>query len=778
MAQLPKYKPSEAGYASMPRLTTAATQQQVSTNARLNEFLGEATKYFKSQAVEYATDTAIEDAIRNPITAEQLSQARQTGDNPIEKYLAGGTTYNNAITKVLGQQVAGELDLDLQKQQADILEQVRLGKIENPEEMLAQLKAPIQAQVEFFSGIDPEMALAYGANAARSAQTKYLQGNAIFGELKEQKAYANAEQTLKNYATDYNNYLKNYPDATVENKRIYKETIEKVATDTSFSMSRDQLKLKESLRDNLSQIEDEHVAKAIAVKYKGDNIDEVLKALPATKGSDADYFNGKNILEQSQFSNRIKNYLDIENSGLAAIRQQVTYDISNAKQYVQNGQLIDPALAKSINQNIDKDSIQYKEWQVIEGISKNVKIWNTSNVTALKETYDRMNSNRANVNIIQPIEEQITQNALGAYLDNLSTSLKKDPVGTIESRSGVQVKLDLSDSVALKEQVRSRRQTLDQYSPLYGLSKTESQANILTKEEATNFVSQYVKSDAATRVQLLRNLDDGLGENNSQAMVQLTAEGLPITAELSSFLQDPRKTEQFLSFDMPEEQKALKAYAEQNDTSYDKIRTAVRAELGPFEDVIMKGNQFNTGPAITKLDGIVNALAYHAISEMATKNIGEGEASKLAAGVINNNFVLTDDYFIPRLYNGRGVTTDKIENKANLLQRFYLDKFNPVPFKSNVSGVTEAQEKTAMTYNMKNNGVWRNTPDGTGLVFGIIMSGGAFAPIENAQGDQLKFNFDNLDYIVPNTDIPMNSSFVYNDAREMQKKSIKKLTGQ
>ena len=71
MAQLPKYKPSTTEYAGMRSLTSAAAQQQVATNERLNKFLGEATKYFQAEAVDYATDKAIEDAIRNPITGEQ-----------------------------------------------------------------------------------------------------------------------------------------------------------------------------------------------------------------------------------------------------------------------------------------------------------------------------------------------------------------------------------------------------------------------------------------------------------------------------------------------------------------------------------------------------------------------------------------------------------------------------------------------------------------------------------------------------------------------------------
>ena len=83
-----------------------------------------------------STPTSINDPVVVNSDAEQLDQAMDTGGNPVESYLKGGTAYNEAITKVLGQQVAGELSIDLNKYNADVLEQVRTGQIANSEEML------------------------------------------------------------------------------------------------------------------------------------------------------------------------------------------------------------------------------------------------------------------------------------------------------------------------------------------------------------------------------------------------------------------------------------------------------------------------------------------------------------------------------------------------------------------------------------------------------------------------------------------------------------------
>jgi hypothetical protein len=57
---------------------------------------------------------------------------------------------------------------------------------------------------------------------------------------------------------------------------------------------------------------------------------------------------------------------------------------------------------------------------------------------------------------------------------------------------------------------------------------------------------------------------------------------------------------------------------------------------------------------------------------------------------------------------------------------------------------------------MRINGEWRNTADGSGLVFGIVLDGEQFAPVVNANGQELSFNFNDSTYNLPGTDVIMN----------------------
>ena len=57
--------------------------------------------------------------------------------------------------------------------------------------------------------------------------------------------------------------------------------------------------------------------------------------------------------------------------------------------------------------------------------------------------------------------------------------------------------------------------------------------------------------------------------------LQLTNAGLPVTAELSSFFNNPKLTERFLSFDSKDEQDRLKQYAKDNNITFNDVRKKV-----------------------------------------------------------------------------------------------------------------------------------------------------------------------------------------------------------
>jgi len=758
--KLPKYeKTAGFNYEGMAQLTDVVTKQEVATGERINKFLSGVTQDFRQQGIQYATDQAIEDAIRNPITKSQIDVARATGDNPVTKYLQGGTAYNEAMTKMLGQQVAGELNITLAKHNSDLLEQVRLGQIHDSEALLFKLSEPIKAQVEFFSKIDPEMAAAFGSKATLSARNAYIQGDQIFKGLKEKKAYADAITTIQQNNDDYNRYLKAYPDATDEQKRIYKDTIEKIAIDTSLSMSRQQLELTEQMKKDLNETEDMHVAEDIAIKYKGNNLAEVLTELSKDKTNVGEYYNNKNIVDQDVFQRKISNALTVQNSGLAEIQRKVRENVKESKVYIDTFQPIPQQLVDKINKDIDVDSSEYTAWQTLQKFSDNIETYNATPYVELVASLNAAQQDMMDTTKVKTPEELGTFDLLNRYVSNINSAFKNDPVGTMIKRAGVSETLDFSNPDQLIEQVQTRQEQLGTYGPLYGLSEAQYTANIMTKSEVSGFVSAYMNGDGATRVALLQTIDKGFGDSNSQALMQLVNGGLPSTAELSSYFGNPVLTEKLISFDSKEKRDDLKAFAKDNETSYQAIRVMVRDELEDFEEVVMIGSNFNTTVATKKLETITDTLTYLALQEMQTNpGYDASDGAEAAADLVNNAFTLENDYYIPNIYNGNPTNPEQIAAKASLIKDHYLQDFNPVAFRSDNPDITDEEYNEEMRNQMIENGVWRNSADGTSLVYGIVLPSVGFTPIENDQGQLLSFKFNDLSYILPNTNVVLDTS--------------------
>ncbi len=243
-------------------------------------------------------------------------------------------------------------------------------------------------------------------------------------------------------------------------------------------------------------------------------------------------------------------------------------------------------------------------------------------------------------------------------------------------------------------------------------------------------------------------------------MLQLANAGLPVSAQLSSFFANPSLTEKFLSFDSEEKQKSLKDWGKRNDIKFEDVRKNITNELKDFEDIAVLGSRFNSSVASDKMEDIVNVLSYYAMNEMFAGRVSQGKAESSAASLINDSFVLEDTFFVPKFYNGQDISSTieektGIVDKANIIKDFYLDTFNPVAFGSaNELGAEEdIILNDAMKEQMKNFGEWRNTADGTGLIFGIVFNDGSFGPIKNSNGDYLQFNFNNTSLLIPGTEI-------------------------
>jgi hypothetical protein len=240
-------------------------------------------------------------------------------------------------------------------------------------------------------------------------------------------------------------------------------------------------------------------------------------------------------------------------------------------------------------------------------------------------------------------------------------------------------------------------------------------------------------------------------------MLQLTNAGLPETAQLSSFFNNPNLTQRFLSFDSEDEQKRIEKLAKDKGVKFNDVRASIRDNLKEFEDVAMRGSRFNNSVALDKIDNIADVLTFYALSEFVSGASSQGAAEKNAINLINNAFEIQDTFFVPLIYNGESIASsaDFIAEKANLIKDFYVEDFGAVAFESIDEDVTDIELNEAMIDQLKNFGEWRNTADGTGLIYGIVFNDGSFGPVKNQQGEYLSFTFDDTSLRIPGTDKDM-----------------------
>jgi len=258
----------------------------------------------------------------------------------------------------------------------------------------------------------------------------------------------------------------------------------------------------------------------------------------------------------------------------------------------------------------------------------------------------------------------------------------------------------------------------------------------------------------------LEKLQKDYGEYYSNALNQLSKDGLPFSAEFSSYLGNKTIAKKLISFDTEEKQKVLKQFAKDKGINVQTdINESLQEKIKDFEKNIMIGNQYNTSIAAEKLSKMKNTLSYYALNEILTgKN--KDQAINNAANLILDNYEIADTYFIPKIYNGERLgknNIDKIQEKAALIKDFYLNDFKPVLVKSKDPKAPIQDLIDELDYQMKNNGLWVNTEDGKGIVFGIKLRDGSIGLIENANGENLRIDFNDTSYKIPTADIEIDT---------------------
>jgi len=359
------------------------------------------------------------------------------------------------------------------------------------------------------------------------------------------------------------------------------------------------------------------------------------------------------------------------------------------------------------------------------------------------------------------VDAQALENNLKTIVSTRLEEMKTDPVNfLIGTNDDIKNALEEINLISDNDELRQKKKlefTNLVYETQVEMGVPNYEIQVTSISEAQSFVERYMNADEGQRLALLQNAENEFGEFFSKAMNEYSAQGLPITAELSAFFVNPNLTKKFLSFDSKNEQDRLKTLLVNEGTSFTKIRKDVFDGLADFSEVVMFANKFDTSTAADKLDRIVEVLTYYAANEMRSGVSSKTTAVNNATALIKNNFRLEESYFIPKIYDGSRLSERQVdfvvEKSKKTLE--YLDVWGVVSFGSKDDTIGQLELDTDMKDQMITNGRWVNNTDGTGIIFGIVMNDGSFAPIFNEDNQTLEIMFNDDSYTLPNTDIEM-----------------------
>ncbi len=512
----------------------------------------------------------------------------------------------------------------------------------------------------------------------------------------------------------------------------------------------------------------------------------------------------KNVIQQPRktfYALKNKNYLPnltleqrqkLKEKAITIIRPQITTEWENYTASVMAGKeppVFDMKLATEIMTKPVADKMLQEE-SIIKDTVINNNLILTSSAKDLNELYKNIidESYESNTELKGQALEQHYQTILKKREDGLN----KDPINFILQTNNSEIANLVSELEDLKQTSVGASPVFDSSAEALAISQKnielasalaseqtklgipESQHRFMTNEQATGFVNSYIalaeKGNQQDMQTLMLSLGNDYGIYESKVIAQLKTSGLPEGAEIALSLGNSELAVEALALDTKQEKDSLKDFLERsqgnvvNKIKFNDIKIMISEEMKDFEAILRKNVPLDSSGTLPEIDKLMEFLTYAAINRMYGKDMNAENAAESAANTFMQNFHLEDTYFIPKIYDGQDISAsvDGIIDKANVLKDYYLPEFNAVAFKS-ATERDEALLTNKMKSQMQTNGQWRNTPDGEGLVFGIVLANGSFAPVVNEKGEELAFKFNDTTYTIPGTSENFNMNLKYNE---------------
>jgi len=282
---------------------------------------------------------------------------------------------------------------------------------------------------------------------------------------------------------------------------------------------------------------------------------------------------------------------------------------------------------------------------------------------------------------------------------------------------------------------------------------------VMTSNMSKQFVEEYLEAGKSSNKKKMNNMIDSLftsyGKNESLALMQLSADGLPFGAEVYGVLKNSELAYIGLSFDTEAEKTAIKKELKVNDINFDDLEKEINEGIKPFLNIVAANTPFDSSESNPQTNKIRDFLTFVASQKLiGNPEMDQSQAVEYAVDKWNDNFVLADTYYVNKQQGDKTFGEKEIgkyNDKLDFIKNFLLDEMNIVSFKSNFE-TDPVKLSTKMYSQMLTNGEWRNAANGEGEVFGIVLDG-SFAPVLNEKGEQITSIITDESNFIPGTNI-------------------------
>ena len=521
MAKIPLYRPDrqESGIKPASVLSTPQFGEAINMERSISEGLDTIQKFAYEEGERGVKKQAAEYTVANPLSIEQLEEAKVSGINPIEQAVNGGMVWNDAVTKLYAQQGSAELTNQSLKHFESVYAKVQDGILTDADEIQNALEAPIGAYRDVLSKIDPEVANKFYAAMITNGGSYYRKslGTLRTSEQKRQDLIGN--ETYKGLVRQWQTDL----DSDISPELLMVKFYQDVQTAQNlFTGASNETTLKNSVLSEFSTALYEHMSDKLVETYASSE-----EAYEAMKSDDLGAYSGvwKTMLpnQKKDLQALVKSNFKYKDERESKKLTEITASSKKIGDELLNNEEPTAYADKILKLTIEADKLSGNRQLEAKAKIANlaaaqmvVKYSKGSDIAALKRDYNIMKND--------PTVPQALVDAMGEYVKNSESAFKQDPVEfELKRTKGV------PGSIVYDEETQSLTisQFDDQINTINNAAnKTES---MLSNTQVSAITEQLTSPDALnskTRIELAQSIIAQFGDKAGDVFRQIAPSDL------------------------------------------------------------------------------------------------------------------------------------------------------------------------------------------------------------------------------------------------------------